>query len=962
MSEGSKRKKMGNSFNTLFKVFLKTGKRRIFLTIITSVLAFTLLISFLMAWFNYQNNYFIKTVERDWYDDGYYSIDLIGMTTSDLSEYPDYFNLLKNEAINKVQEIMPYSVKNYTAAMAAAFFYFPNISELGDFYFKKVLGIAENQIELLSSNLINGRLPKNETEILYLTNNITHPLLAVNDTVHLKVNSAPNAEGGNYTISGILYNTHLDFYNAGFSSDIFDRDYNFNYQEGYYDIRIANSFITIVNFIPQILDQYSNYENNIQLIIDIEYDLPQIEIRKTKIILDQLEKIHYLPDQFVYFSGFTNSFCDDLIFEMENFLEGWMYKTVIILASAIPLIFIFALICTESFHIGDFEKETKFNIIKIHGLEFNTLKRMLFLENLIITSLGFTGGFILGILIGYLVAIGMGTINFGLYLSVLKEPIIITAMLVTFIALLLVGFIIENSLAKKSSQNIAERFESKRKNFMTKILSIKEFILLLPGLVLGIVGFLGFWIKRNIIDTFPEDFFSSLEITFIFLIAIGALFIISPVFLLLTRLIRLLWQIIGKYAWKKRKSYFTLLLKHLSIYSNNYIRTIFVMFMICLAITPGFIVTKSAKDHIPIEANLRTGCADIIVYDWDPENNYLKNSISSIEGVNLVTGISFIQLRDLNFQRHFENKFDITLINIHNATEYAEIFDNSLQDRLGYSSNDIEQLEQNMTYMMSEKFARRNKYNKDEIFLSSKFTSLEYTPYEMKYINSFEYFPLIRRSSDSSLINRDYDCYDIATSNLTVSQLLPRLDDFTENSTSHMLLVSVSENANVTKIQDTIKSITSLRTDTKEAAMQFLQRFIDEFQISFFIVVSIIAMFALLFFGYITAKNTYFSKLRIIESEYNVGAEKQQIWNSFTIEFVLIILIPVLLSSIISYVLLYNFLGYLIGAHDDYIKFKAWQPFWLYILIILLSLALVTAGWLLEIVNQVNKFRPTKQE
>ncbi len=932
-------------------------------TVLTSIIVFTLLTTFLMSWYNYQYKSFIDNIESrpNWRQDNSISIKM-NVDRENFEQYSNYFDLVVNETMEFLNEEAPGLVTSYTPVLTVEFMNYYNLSE--EFYeYIELLGIGGEANSLLPQCLVEGRLPENANEILYLPGNSSEYNYALNDTIHLKVSEHYMAENQNFTVTGIIDNVVNIFYNAGFSSDIFS-DYGY-YSYYYYpdegrETEYDDTFITTSQYLSQIITNYIFYQGNIEIQIDLDYQFSSSHIRNLDKLRQKLENFRFSIDDFQYIPNYVESFCNDLRFEIVMFQGDWLAKTVLVLASGIPLIFIFALICTETFHIGDHEKMSKFKLIKVHGLEFKVLRRMLFLENLLVSSIGLAAGFTLGTLFGYFFSLVMGTTNVGQYLSVLAEPVIIVSLLALFTTIFIVGFIIENSLAKKSAQTTAELYKRKRSKFIRKIVNTQEFIIFIPGVVLLAIGFMGTFFS-NMFYELPPQVFQSIIVTCMFLMAIGALFVISSIFILFSRLIRLLWQGIGKLAWKKRKSYFTLSLKHLSIYTPNYTRSILAMFMICLAITPGFIVKKSVDDHVPLEANLTTGYADILVSGWEIENQQILGNISDIEGVELVTGVTEASLFDYSEYNRFEKGFRIDILNIHNVSEYLQIINQSILKNDPYSIEDIEQLENNMTYMMSKKYAKEKNYNRDEVFLSTKFTNPSLDPYEMIFVNSYEYFPLLRRQ-DSSFFSRFYDIYSLVVSNLTFSQLIPKISFTSDFWGSHKLLVKISDSANATEICNTIESLGSYSTLNKAILEQSMFTQIDDFFIVFFVIVAIIAMLALVFFGYITAKNIYTYRLRIIESEYQVGAQRKQIWGSFTIEFVLIILVPLLISAIANSLLLNNVLGFLLNVTQSYTKFNPWMPFWLIFLISILSLVLIVGGWIVEIIHRVNTYRPIKQE
>ena len=54
--------------------------------------------------------------------------------------------------------------------------------------------------------------------------------------------------------------------------------------------------------------------------------------------------------------------------------------------------------------------------------------------------------------------------------------------------------------------------------------------------------------------------------------------------------------------------------------------------------------------------------------------------------------------------------------------------------------------------------------------------------------------------------------------------------------------------------------------------------------------------------------------------------------------------------------------GLIINIQQHFSKFDPWFPWWFAIIIVLAICALITGGWLIEMITQLKRYRPIKQE
>ena len=110
-------------FSEIFKIFLKTGRKRVILSILCGTIIFLTITSLIMVVYTRRFETFqtFQAKNVDWLNDGDISI---GSNRENfcLLDFPDnYLDNLSNEFISKAQEYIPgLDVYNYTAAISIA--------------------------------------------------------------------------------------------------------------------------------------------------------------------------------------------------------------------------------------------------------------------------------------------------------------------------------------------------------------------------------------------------------------------------------------------------------------------------------------------------------------------------------------------------------------------------------------------------------------------------------------------------------------------------------------------------------------------------------------------------------------------------------------------------------------------------------------------------------------------------
>ncbi|NHK32585.1 MAG: ABC transporter permease [Asgard group archaeon] len=948
--------KHNSSSKKIFNIYMKTSRKRVLTTILIGAIIFLTLTSFLMIWYNFRYNSFFNYIDQnhDWLDDNKTSINSFDFMSKGYSIEADLLSKGITEVTSKLEELMPNVQKSFNGKLGVIMY--NNIIDLE--YDKNYLQtFDENIINLIEENLIEGRMPENYTELIYYKST-SDSMYNTSDIVELSGISYKESQyynQFNYTIVGIVDNLDAKLYNKGFSTDMFKESYSLE------DFESKAQFFTTNTKFYDLINSVENFSSILSAIIDVDYQFAIEHIKNKNKYLAAFQDFWNQYPVFEYMPGYLVSFCEDLIEALIFFERDWQTKTISLIGASVPIIFLFGVISIETFNIGNHEQASKYRLLKTLGLEDKVLTKMILLENIITIGSSFLIGFTFGLIAGFLIFLGLDISPEVSYIVALGQAIIILSLIALFIIFTLAKFGFDLIQTRKASIITTSQYKSKRKKTIRKIFTFPEVVSLIPGALLTTIGIL----FLNIFSYSDYNNGSNItQATFLFYImaTFGILLLLISIFLLLSRLISLLFRVIGRFSWKKTKSYFTLALKHLSIYNKNYQRIMLVIFVLGLGIIPGLIMTKSISLHAPLEANLTTGCSDILIEDWSIGNHLLSN-ISNINGVEETAEVKIQELNYLISSGLQQDEYRIRFYVLQNITEYLDVVNLELLEEDGYTEDDISELSTDLNYLMNRKFAQKNDYDKGAVFNTRGITDEIYQPLDLNYINDFSYYPLLSRQDPRT---NDYNYFtestkiDLVVSMMTAELILNTTSLSIEN--SGYLLIKTEAAANKTKIQEELSNQFGYKSITPEQIQQIIIERINTFAKAFLIISSIIAALAIFLFGTVNAINTYKQRLRIIELEIQSGAKKRLIWGNFTIELVIIVLIPLIISIGIAIPIINGFSSYLLNITEVYKKFTAWQPWWLLLLVAIVGLAILIIGWITRLIPLVNKYRPIKQE
>jgi len=922
----------------ILAIYFKASRKRVLSMLIISSIFFLLLTSIVIVSYSIYQDSFYSYIEtnHNWLNDNEISVESHKSLENPVTLASNYLMNRIEEATTQLENMIPNILKKSAGVIEISLSNFISYNN----YFGIFLSTYDNTaLNLITNNLHSGRLPENSTEILYY-NALNQFSFEIGDVLNLtgKIVYNDYPEITKCQIVGIVNNLDSIFYNNNISTDILRET--------------SNYFITTSNYFSNLVNEIDNKDHSVGVYIDFEYTF-SVKHLKTNKYIKALNEYNWGSMQF----------CKDLMYALNNFKMNWyltLYNQLLICS---PFMLLIGFISVEIYRTSNFEKRAKYRLLKTHGMDNQSLAKFLFYENLILFGSSLLIGLCLSLIVDYFIVRSLNLSPNVSYIAGFSNVSSIFIILGFFLGFFLINYLIDLLQLRKTKVTIMEEYETKKKRFLSKIFSLPELNFLVPGIIFTIFGLLISYLTYDGGNYFESIINVNFFIGFSILAVLGILFLLLAVLLFLRRGMTYLLYRIGDSVWKNTKSYFSLALKHLSVYIRNYKNTIMVFFLIGLCVTPGLIITKSVDTHTTLEANLSVGCADILVENWNIDEG-LESNISSIEGVELSTVLSNINLNVEDSSVFDDSQHIINFYVISNITEYVEIVDFTLLTQDGYSKNDITKLETDLTYLMNRKYARKNDYHKDEIFSNMKIFPTIFHPKELTYISDFSYFPLIpRRKFEGDFFYELFNqptYIDLVVSENTVDLILE--NTVRERFQKDYLLIKTVEGANITAVQEELSTKYQLTAYTYEDYLTSIDSTLNSLGLKLFKIITILSIVLTVVYGCFKAANIYKERLRLLEIFVRNGARRWLIVGNFSVEFILVILVPIIVSIGITIPYLNNVSSFMLNLVTEYTTFTLWYPWWVAILTGLLALFCGLIGWFTSLYLFVKSYRPYKSE
>lgn len=942
------------SFGEIFRIFLKTGRKRVILSIICGTIIFLSITGMIMIVYTRRFQAFqVYQEEVDFLNDNTISIGT-NFNYHGLLTFSNHFmDNFTNEFISMAQQYIPnLEIKNYSSAISImVYFYDPSLLLLGGepWLYEEFMTVDDRTFGALSQCLVEGRLPQNYTEILYFDDNSS--AYSVNDTIEVFTVTDVSTHSYNFTIVGIIDNIDETFTKEHCSTDIFDWSFDdiTHFRGNFMDY----TFITNYTLWQEVFTDFIYNSGVRTYLVDIDYDCSELKLNKLDYYLENLPKIGYYSLSTIL--NYYVDLCPDLRVVFQEFSSMWVEETTKILSINAPLIFLLGLLSVVTLDIGSSELGSAFRRMKIYGLSYGSIRGMVFLENLLFTIVSFLGGGLLGFLVGFLFTMNIAGRPSNYYTNFLQEPLLLISIITFFIGFFSMSFYIQNSIARKTTKTEPEEFKKKRSK-IRNIFSTNEFRLFVIALIFTIVSIILFVIYRySGPDVTVTSTLSYLTI-FWFMIMISATFIMTFVFLLIARLTSILWVFISSKIWGKRLNLFTLSLRHLAVNQNIYQIAMLGALIFGLVVLPGVAMNESIPTHVATESKMQMGLTTLAVFDWvDPEEK--KDVIlDGIPEIANYTEAIYYKLLDDNLDVRFEKPFTIHMLALENATIFSSIIDDEMLDSI-INEESIIELDTDNHILLSKKFARSKKLQPGEQYSTGSFLRYDYN---LTITDTFDYFPLTPLPK-KGIFGAFRDVYSMVGSYNTIKELVSDTSFTTEIYTTNIKMIKPM-NESVARIIQTKLAEQNITATTYDDMFDQLNAEIQEFQKNNLLFFVFLSAFTMIFVGYFTGRKIYAERGRIIESSYRVGAERNQILGFFTLEHVLINTLPIITTLLISLPLIRYISLYYVGIQEVYYPYKPGIPFWIILLVILGGIAVSLIGWLIALVPLIYKYRPIQQE
>ncbi len=958
-SSDNKKKPLHRIKNQL-TILIKNDLRRFLLSVVITLFCIFLLTSFLTTWNSTKTVSFLDFVEEneEHQISAFYSTVKDGYVPSYDQNYLEDLTLEIQETMN---ELYPNVISEKIIGMMSIEFY-SNLVTQTDFHHTEFRTTTAELLPILNQSLVTGRLPANNAEILYFQkqNISTYNL---NDEISIRTLRVPNTFAKNFTIVGILGPLVPHLESSGYSSNCVNWQENLNeyrYIFSANEIFYTNNedFFSTINSFPVI-------NAGRAMIVDFMYDYSAINVQRISMYLSQHQDLLQTDVHFSSEQSESITLCKDIFSTLQGFNYFWIYETIksiLLLTPALLLLFFVSIEINKS---GQTEFENITFKMKLQGLSNRTIKNLLLIKGVFVVLLSLIVGIIVGTFVGLALTKIIGLrVTIQTILEYLLEPFYLLILaLITFV--LFIGMIIaENRIVRKTSvmksKPETKAFSKKKRVWLTPhelVLLATGITMLLPGVLLATIVPL----ERLTATSISYDLSSLITLIAWVFIIVGALVTINGLFYIVARCILAQFNKIGERRWYENKNRLSYALKNLITNKENYQRVIVITLIASIGLLPGAILPPSMNRQIALERDMSVGCADLLIENWD---NYTlpQREIEQIVGVQQTTTVTIVTI---NFEASFDFGhnviYTILILAIHNCKHFNQVVDLSRLGKIQYSEEDIEKLSRNLTYLMNKEHVKNYGYDDPDRILYNSFFGETIERYPLEYVKSFDYFPLLPLVADASTPFQQSISFQLVTSLQTV-QLLESVTTSATYSERDYLLLRTTAEGNLTSITSEITNIYNWSSIiTTESVEKELDQTTNSFTSIFSIICSVIVASIIFFYGYITAVTIYNRRKRIIETEYRLGIDRNQIWQGMVLEIILITAGPVLISTMASCLFLL-LLKQLIPIQQIYHSFNLWLPWWLLILITLLSECLIVGGNAASLIPQVKNYRPIKVE
>ncbi|MBD3193236.1 MAG: hypothetical protein GF308_21560 [Candidatus Heimdallarchaeota archaeon] len=940
------------SLQQLFKIYLKTGRKRVAFSIISGIIIFLAISGLVMVFYTYRFKTFQTYQEENgnWYNDGVISVS---SQKAHAGPFNTSFFPFDSEVIQNVSQDFrqiindrypDIEILNYSYGVSVLMYEYNLILNPIEGYILHDLMTVDDAIyNNLDNYLVAGRMPQNSSEILCYKRDYQHNA-TLNSIEYIRPILGPGPSY-NYSVVGVVDNLDQMHENNSYSSDLFHWDIS-SFELNFDTYNRYNTYIMNMTTFVETVIGFHDYSGLLTFLLDANFECSALRLNAMSKYIDLIPPINDPLE-----SDALNHhimFCPDLEVFFEEFGLYWVQETAQVLSINAPLFFMIGLLVTVTLNIGSKDVGLAFRRMKLYGLSYPSIRKMIFLENTLITLATFIVGGGVGLGLNYAFTANIADRPENFFANFLIEPLFLLFMGVFMLALFSLSFFIQNSIAKKTAGLEHEEYKQKRAK-ITQIFSTNEFRLFVVGLIFTIISLVLFLIY-NFADAETNLQSNVNYLTLLwFLISCSAAFIMTFIFLLIARMINLFWGFISDAVWPKMVNMFSLSLHHMTVNRGIYQVTIMGALIFGLVILPGFGINSSIQTNLKGEANHAIAGSDLAILSWVDPNNEKDALLQNISNVD-----SFAEATIFRVEK--ENEYVIHLLGIEDPSSFLSVIDTGILEGKKVTPEDIQALEAGNNFLANQKFARRNHLQPGDLYDTSDYALY---PDNITFVDSYDHFPMTpiaKKPLFSSI-----DVFSFVGKKSFIGDFVNSLGFDTFVDVKTIKLIKTTDQSAIPQIKEQLQEY-GLVGVTPEDYFEDLYSEIEIFTRYNLLLFGIIASFSLLYIGYFTGQKIYEERVRIIESLYRVGAERGQIIGLFTFEMILTNLLPILVTVFSSLPLLEIISTNTLGAEEVYYPFKPGIPIWVYFVVTLGGLVLAIGGWLLSLMPSVYRYRPIKQE
>jgi MFS family permease len=944
----------------LFRIFLKTGRRRVTLSIISGALVFLTITSLIMVVYSHRFSLFQENQieEYNWFNDGIISVGTNAYMNQPFYVENDTIARFIGEFQNLTKSYIPdLGMDNYTAAISTMMYTYGDPWIPDNYYIQEFMTVTDDVYEVVSGALVEGRLPRNDSELLCFKRATSE--MNLSDTVEFYKIQERNLPRRNYTIVGIVDNLEEAFTNASLSTDILDWEFDV---VGYSDIygvdnsAKRNTFFMNFTQYQSIFISSTFYGGYLAYLLDVSYDTTELRLNKVSDYVKNFPDVGNLPELEFFDRGIIVA--PDLYVLLEGFASGWVVNITQILSMNSTLIFLIGLILVVTLTIGSKGLEQAFRRLKLYGLSYNITLRLILLENLLLTSTSFILGTLLGIGTGALFNRNLVNRPSNFYSNFLSEPLFIASIIAFIGGFFLLSFFIQNSIARKTTRIVSEEYKRKRGRVQA-LFSSNEFRMFVFGLLFTILSLAMYVFYRYV----GSALVYSSALTFItfmwFMISCSVAFLMTFLLLLLARLLTLLWSLLSQRLWKRNLNLFSLSIKHLTVNRGNYQLAIMAALVFGLVVVPGLTSNQYISNNLQKDADLQMGSTAIMVPHWVDPSDELDSLFTNITEIEAFAEVTFYELINYDPGPGYPSAFYVSMIGLEDPLNFTQVIDSTLLNTSKLTIEDIILLENETNLMINGKHAKDQKVSVGGIFGTDHFTRY---PENYTIVGTYDFFPLLPLAKKALFSN--LDVFTIVGTRETIRDIASAVDvidtDTEVTSNTMKLLKPVNESV-IPLIKQQIED-QGYETLTYNEVYSELISQVNQFSNKNLRFFALLASVILVLVGFYTGVTIYDERRRIMDSLYRTGAVRGQILGIYTLEMTLVTLIPITVTLLASILLIKFIATFFLGVQSNYYPFKPEVSWWLILLLIFGGLALSLIGWFATIAPAIYRYRPVKQE